>query len=83
MVSDTGAGIAPDEMPYVFDRFWRGARTPELRASGSGLGLSIVKSIVDMHEGTINITSAPDTGTRVTVDLPRSVAVSSPAGVRA
>ena len=80
IVSDTGAGISPDEMPHVFERFWRGARAPELRASGSGLGLSIVKSIVDMHEGTINILSAPDMGTRVTVDLPRSVAVSSPAG---
>ncbi len=81
MVTDTGAGISPDEMPHVFERFWRGARAPELRASGSGLGLSIVKSIVDMHEGTINILSAPDTGTRVTVDLPRTIAVSSPAGV--
>ena len=80
IVSDTGAGIAPDEMPHVFERFWRGARAPELRASGSGLGLSIVKSIVDMHDGTINILSAPDMGTRVTVDLPRTIAVSSPAG---
>ncbi len=80
LVSDTGAGISPEEMPHVFERFWRGARAPELRASGSGLGLSIVKSIVDMHAGTINILSAPDMGTRVTVDLPRSVAVSSPAG---
>ncbi len=79
-VTDTGAGISAEEMPHVFDRFWRGARAPELRASGSGLGLSIVKSIVDMHGGTINILSAPDMGTRVTVDLPRTVAVSSPAG---
>lgn len=69
-VSDTGVGIPADELPHVFDRFWRGARRPELRASGSGLGLSIVRSIVDMHEGTINITSTPDVGTRVTVDLP-------------
>jgi signal transduction histidine kinase len=76
-VSDTGVGIPPDEMPHVFDRFWRGARRPELRASGSGLGLSIVRSIVDMHEGTINITSSPDVGTRVTVDLPRSITGSS------
>ena len=80
VVSDTGAGISADEMPHVFERFWRGARAPELRASGSGLGLSIVKSIVDMHGGTINILSAPDMGTRVTVDLPRTIAVSSPAG---
>lgn len=74
-VSDTGVGIPAEEMPHVFDRFWRGARRPELRASGSGLGLSIVRSIVDMHEGTINITSTPDVGTRVTVDLPREVPV--------
>lgn len=74
-VSDTGVGIPADEMPHVFDRFWRGARRPELRASGSGLGLSIVRSIVDMHDGTINITSTPDVGTRVTVDLPRVVDV--------
>lgn len=73
IVSDTGVGIPADEMPHVFDRFWRGARRPELRASGSGLGLSIVRSIVDMHEGTINITSTPEVGTRVTVDLPRSI----------
>jgi two-component system, OmpR family, sensor histidine kinase MtrB len=80
VVTDTGAGIAPDEMPHVFERFWRGARAPELRASGSGLGLSIVRSIVDMHDGSITILSAPDTGTRVTVDLPRTIAVSSPGG---
>lgn len=71
-VTDTGVGIPADEMPHVFERFWRGARRPELRASGSGLGLSIVRSIVDMHDGTINITSSPDVGTRVTVDLPGS-----------
>lgn len=82
-VSDTGAGIAPEELPHVFERFWRGARAPELRASGSGLGLSIVKSIVDMHEGTISIQSASDMGTQVTVDLPRSIAVSSPGGTPA
>ncbi len=75
-ISDTGVGIPADEMPHVFDRFWRGARRPELRASGSGLGLSIVRSIVDMHEGSINITSTPDVGTRVTVDLPRMAGTS-------
>ena len=80
-VTDTGVGIPADEMPHVFERFWRGARRPELRASGSGLGLSIVRSIVDMHEGTINITSSPDVGTRVTVDLPRTVTGGSGASV--
>jgi signal transduction histidine kinase len=80
-VTDTGVGIPADELPHVFERFWRGARRPELRASGSGLGLSIVRSIVDMHEGTINITSSPDVGTRVTVDLPRTFAGATGASV--
>lgn len=79
-VTDTGPGIAADELPHVFERFWRGSRTPVQRASGSGLGLSIVKSIVDMHEGRVRILSGQGTGTRVTVDLPRSMSVSSPAG---
>ncbi|MBX3031258.1 MAG: HAMP domain-containing histidine kinase [Chloroflexi bacterium] len=70
VVTDTGMGIPAEELPHVFERFWRGAKRPELRASGSGLGLSIVKSIVDMHEGDVSITSAPDVGTRVIVDLP-------------
>jgi two-component system sensor histidine kinase MtrB len=80
-ITDTGVGIPADEMPHVFERFWRGARRPELRASGSGLGLSIVHSVVDMHEGTINITSGPDVGTRVTVDLPRVMAGASGASI--
>jgi signal transduction histidine kinase len=76
-VSDTGVGIPADELPHVFERFWRGARTRE-RGSGSGLGLSIAKSIVDMHEGRIQIVSTPSVGTRITVILPSRVSVSSP-----
>ena len=77
-VSDTGVGIPAEELPHVFERFWRGARTRE-RGSGSGLGLSIAKSIVDMHEGRIQVVSTPDVGTRMTVILPARVSVSSPA----
>jgi signal transduction histidine kinase len=77
-VTDTGVGITADELPYVFERFWRGARTPQERGAGSGLGLAIVKSIVDMHEGRIEIQSAPGSGTRVVVQLPQPVSVSSP-----
>jgi signal transduction histidine kinase len=78
-VSDTGEGIPPDELPHVFERFWRGAHNPQQRGVGSGLGLSIVKSIVDMHEGTVSIQSSPGVGTRVRVDLPSTMSVSSPA----
>ena len=77
-VSDTGVGIPAEELPHVFERFWRGAGTRE-RGSGSGLGLSIVKTIVDMHEGRIQVVSTPGVGTQMSVMLPRHVSVSSPA----
>ena len=82
-VADTGVGINAAELPYVFDRFYRGAQAHESRAAGSGLGLSIVRSIVEMHSGRVSISSTPGQGTEVAVDLPREVAVSSPAAVHA
>ncbi len=82
-VVDTGVGIDPDELPNVFDRFYRGAQAHESRAAGSGLGLSIVRSIVEMHDGRIAISSTPGVGTQVSVALPRDISVSSPAAVRA
>jgi signal transduction histidine kinase len=78
-VVDTGVGIDPAELPHVFERFYRGARATEERAAGSGLGLSIVRSIVEMHNGRVSITSSPDAGTQVTVDLPRDMSGSSSA----
>ena len=81
VVADTGAGIDPAELPFVFERFYRGAEAHESRAAGSGLGLSIVRSIVEMHNGRVSISSTPGQGTRVSVSLPRDVSVSSsPAG---
>jgi signal transduction histidine kinase len=82
-VADTGVGINPAELPYVFERFYRGADAHESRAAGSGLGLSIVRSIVEMHSGRVSISSSPGKGTEVAVDLPREVALSSPAAGRA
>jgi signal transduction histidine kinase len=70
-VVDTGIGIKASELPLVFDRFYRGSGSNEARGSGSGLGLSIVKSIVDMHHGTIAVESAVGRGTRFVVSLPR------------
>jgi signal transduction histidine kinase len=78
-VKDTGIGIPPGELPLVFDRFYRGTQATVERASGSGLGLSIVRSIVEMHNGRVSMTSTPNAGTQVTVTLPRDVSVSSPA----
>jgi signal transduction histidine kinase len=81
-VKDDGVGIDPDELEYVFDRFYRGTRRPQERAGGSGLGLAIARSIVDMHHGRVSISSTPDVGTEVLVTLPRDVSLSSSADAR-
>lgn len=74
-VRDTGVGIASDELPRIFDRFYRGteglaAAGRAVRASGSGLGLAIVKSIVDMHAGRIVVESLPGEGTSFSLTFP-------------
>jgi signal transduction histidine kinase len=82
VVADTGVGIDAAELPHVFDRFYRGTLANEERGTGSGLGLSIVRSVVEMHGGTASVASTLGEGTRVTVHLPRDVTVSSPSGGR-
>ena len=68
-VADTGIGIAPDRLPHVFDRFYRGdeARTS---GDGAGLGLAIARRIVELHGGTIAVDSTPGEGTRFAFALP-------------
>jgi signal transduction histidine kinase len=69
-VVDTGVGIDADELPHIFERFYRGSQANEARGSGSGLGLAIVRSIVDMHGGSIEVESRVGGGSRFTVILP-------------
>ena len=59
-VCDTGAGITPEDLPFIFDRFWRGdrARTHH-EGAGSGLGLAITRQLVRLHGGTIDVDSSP------------------------
>jgi CheY-like chemotaxis protein len=72
VVSDTGAGIASELLPYVFDRFWRTEAPDEHRYSGLGLGLSLAKRLVELHGGTVTATSAGlNRGATFTVVLPR------------
>jgi len=67
-VRDTGAGIPPDELPRIFDRLFRGDTSRAER--GLGLGLSLVKAIVEAHGGTVDVVSEPGQGSTFTVTLP-------------
>jgi two-component system sensor histidine kinase BaeS len=70
-VSDTGSGIAPEDLPHIFDRFYRADKARQRDDSGaSGLGLAIAKAIVDAHSGTISVESALGHGTTFTISLP-------------
>jgi heavy metal sensor kinase len=72
-LQDTGVGIASDELPRIFERFYR-VDQARSSAEGAGLGLTLVKWIVDRHHGAIDVTSAPGEGTTVTIRLPRAAA---------
>ncbi len=69
-VSDQGAGIKPEHLPHVFDRFYRASPSRPASKNGAGLGLSITRMIVDAHNGSIDISSQPGVGTTIRVALP-------------
>lgn len=70
IISDQGTGIAAEHLSKVFQRFYRVNNTSTSDVVGTGLGLAIVKSIVELHQGTIVITSKQNSGTCVTITLP-------------
>jgi signal transduction histidine kinase len=72
-VADTGVGIAPEEQPLVFDEFRQAGSDHERRAEGTGLGLALVKRLVELHGGSIRLESEPGRGSCFTFTLPRSV----------
>jgi two-component system sensor histidine kinase BaeS len=72
-VQDTGVGIAPGDLPRVFDRFWRADPARQRATGGTGLGLTIAHRIVTDHGGRITVTSRPHIGTTFVVHLPLGV----------
>jgi signal transduction histidine kinase len=66
-VIDSGIGIAEEHVPLIFDAFYRADKTTK----GSGLGLFIVKTIVDAHRGSIDVKSIPGSGSTFAITLPR------------
>jgi signal transduction histidine kinase len=69
-VRDTGAGIAPEHLPYLFERFYRADASRARATGGTGLGLAIVKQLVEAHGGRVAVASQPGAGARFTVSLP-------------
>jgi len=69
-VSDTGIGILPEDLPHIFERFYRADRARSRDRGGSGLGLAIALNIVQEHQGSIEVESAPGKGSTFTVKLP-------------
>lgn len=69
-VSDTGHGIAPEDLPYVFERFYKADASRGGLPAGSGIGLSIARQIARLHDGEISVESRENAGTCFTVDLP-------------
>ena len=71
-VTDNGEGIPPLDLPYIFERFYRGSRSREQRAgSGAGLGLAIVWEIVNLRGGKVDVESKLNEGTTFKIHFPR------------
>ena len=71
-IADTGSGIAPEVMPHLFERFYRGDKARSRQDGGFGLGLAIVKWIAESHQGKVEVASTPGAGSTFTVTLPRA-----------
>jgi hypothetical protein len=70
VVTDTGVGISPEDLPKVFDRFYQGERTQTGLITGTGLGLAIVKEIVETHQGSIHAENKSESGASFVLTLP-------------
>jgi signal transduction histidine kinase len=69
-IVDTGEGIRPEDLPHVFDQFYRGEKSRSRNTGGAGLGLAIARGIVEAHGGQIGIQSTPGQGTTVWFKIP-------------
>jgi signal transduction histidine kinase len=70
VIADTGVGIRGEDLPHIFERFWRGEQSRARHTGGAGIGLAIVRELVRAHEGRVDVESKPGQGSRFTVTLP-------------
>jgi len=69
-VIDNGCGIAPEDLPFIFEHFYRADQARDKKSGGSGIGLAIVKQLVEIHGGFVEVHSEVDIGSRFSVFLP-------------
>lgn len=72
-VADSGIGIDPEDLPHIFDRFYKANKARPTGIGGTGLGLPIVKKVIEAHQGAVQVESIPSQGTTVTIHLPLSM----------
>ncbi|MDQ0194625.1 sensor histidine kinase [Paenibacillus wynnii] len=70
-ITDTGTGISPDEIPFIFERFYRGDKSRNRKTGGAGIGLAIVKAIVEAHGGEIKVRSVLNEGSEFNIHFPK------------
>lgn len=71
-MTDTGTGIAEEDPPFVFERFWQAEKSRNRKTGGSGLGLSVARKLTEAHGGAMTATGAPGRGATFTLRLPQS-----------
>ena len=69
-MTDTGPGIDSEDLPHVFDRFYRGDKSRSRTSGGTGLGLAIARQLVEAHDGKITVDNEPQGGARLIFVLP-------------
>jgi len=73
IVRDTGIGITPEDLPHIFERFYRADKSRNRLTGGAGIGLTITKAIIDAHKGKIQVNSTVNEGTEFIISLPKHV----------
>ncbi len=70
-IKDTGVGISPEDLPHIFERFYRADKSRNRMTGGSGIGLAIVKAIIEAHKGSVRVKSDPGKGSEFVITLPK------------